>query len=124
MTLQEFTLLTGVKVSNDEFWAINEVYNNSEVTKQEFCQIWCKLNPTRVEFVKTEKAIKEKHEKLINKTREIRNKIRLQAEQQGWFCIPKLTNAEIVFLLETHNIILVTANTMNYQLEQILKIYK
>lgn len=124
MTLQEFTLLTGVKVSNDEFWAINEVYNNSEVTKQEFCQIWCKLNPTRVEFVKTEKAIKEKHEKLINKTREIRNKIRLQAEQKGWFCIPKLTNAEIVFLLETHNIILVTANTMNYQLEQILKIYK
>lgn len=124
MTQNEFTQFTGVQVSNDEFWAINEVYNNSEVTKEEFCQMWCKLNPTRVKNAKTEKAIKERNTKLIEKTCEIRNKIRLQAEQKGWNCVPRLTNAEIVFLLKTHNLILLTASSMVYELENIIKIYK
>lgn len=124
MTQREFIQFTGVQVSNNEFWAINEVYNNSEVTKEEFCQMWCKLNPTRVKNAKTEKAIKDRNLKLLDKTREIRDKIRLQAEKNGWFCIPKLTNAEIGFLLKTHNLIPVSAKSMVYDLENIIKSYK
>jgi hypothetical protein len=124
MTQKEFTQFTGVQVSNNEFWAINEVYNNSEATKEEFCQMWCKLNPTRVKNAKTEKAIKERNLKLIDKTREIRDKIRLQAEKNGWFNIPKLTNSEIVFLLKTHNLIPVSASSMVYDLDNIIKSYK
>ena len=52
MTKQEFFKITKVEVSNDEFWAINEVYNNSEVDKNEFCKLWCKMNPSRVQEAK------------------------------------------------------------------------
>lgn len=55
MTQQEFFNRTGVEVSNDEFWAINEVYNNSEVGKDEFCKLWCKMNPVRVQNAKIER---------------------------------------------------------------------
>lgn len=55
MTQQEFFNRTGVEVSNDEFWAINEVYNNSEVDKDEFCKLWCKMNPARVQNAKNER---------------------------------------------------------------------
>lgn len=39
MTQQEFTSRTLVEVSNKEFWAINEVYNNSDMDKDEFCKM-------------------------------------------------------------------------------------
>ena len=60
MTQQEFFNRTGVEVSNDEFWAINEVYNNSEVGKDEFCKLWCKMNPARVQKAKIERKWKER----------------------------------------------------------------
>lgn len=52
MTQQEFFERTKVEVSNDEFWAINEVYNYSELDKDEFCKLWCKMNKTRVKAAK------------------------------------------------------------------------
>jgi len=54
MTQQEFFNRTGVEVSNDEFFAIHEVYCNSELDKDEFCKMWCKMNKTRVQNAKIE----------------------------------------------------------------------
>ena len=66
MTQQEFFNRTGVEVSNDEFWAINEMYNNCEVDKDEFCKLWCKMNPARVNNAKIERKWKEREESYKN----------------------------------------------------------
>ena len=50
-----------VEVSNNEFWAINEVYNNSDLNKDEFCKMWCKMNKSRVELAKMELKRRQKH---------------------------------------------------------------
>lgn len=61
MTQQEFFNRTNVKVSEDEFWAINAMYNYCEVDKDEFCKMWCKMNPDRVKGTK-EQLKKEKED--------------------------------------------------------------
>lgn len=61
MTTKEFTERTMVEVSNDEFEAINVVYMNSDLDKDEFCKMWCKMNATRVWNAKRElKAQRER----------------------------------------------------------------
>lgn len=77
MTKQEFTTRTMVEVSNDEFDAINVVYMNSELDKDEFCKVWIKMNAKRVKNAKVERMIRAKDEayrsalhKFFNKTRE------------------------------------------------------
>ena len=62
MTKQEFTNRTQVEVSNEEFEAINEVYMNSDLDKDEFCKMWVKMNKTRVQNAKVERMIKAKDE--------------------------------------------------------------
>lgn len=37
-----------MKVSETEYWHINEVYNQSDLDKDEFCKLWVKMNLTRV----------------------------------------------------------------------------
>ena len=49
MLHSEFIQRTGVEVSNYEFDAINEVYMNSDLDKDEFCKMWCKMNKSRVQ---------------------------------------------------------------------------
>ena len=51
-----------VKVSDKEFEAINEVYMNSDLDKDEFCKMWVKMNKTRVQNAKVERMIKQKDE--------------------------------------------------------------
>lgn len=63
MTQKEFFNRTGVYVSDKEWWAINEVYNYSDLDKDEFCKMWCKMNKTRVERVKGEKKQQQEREK-------------------------------------------------------------
>ena len=60
MTQQEFTQRTMVEVSNQEYEAIEVVYLNSELDKDEFCKMWCKMNPNRVKNAKVEKIMREK----------------------------------------------------------------
>lgn len=62
MTQKEFKDRTGVTVGAEEFAAIEIVYMNSEVYKDEFCKLWCKMNPSRVKTAKkaTKTAKKEK----------------------------------------------------------------
>ena len=62
MTQQEFTQRVNVEVSNNEFEAINEVYMNSDLDKDEFCKMWVKMNKTRVQNAKVERMIKAKDE--------------------------------------------------------------
>ena len=49
MTQKEFTNRTNVEVSYKEFEAIHEVYVNSDMDKNEFCEMWKKMNKSRVE---------------------------------------------------------------------------
>ena len=62
MTQQEFTHRVNVEVSNKEFEAINEVYMNSDLDKDEFCKMLVKMNKTRVQNAKVERMIKAKDE--------------------------------------------------------------
>ena len=62
MTQQEFTQRVNVEISNKEFEAINEVYMNSDLDKDEFCKMWVKMNKTRVQNAKVERMIKAKDE--------------------------------------------------------------
>ena len=62
MTQQEFTQRVNVEVSNKEFKAINEVYMNSDLDKDEFCKMWVKMNKTRVQNAKVERMFKAKDE--------------------------------------------------------------
>lgn len=81
MTPREFTQYTGVQVSNDEFWAINEVYNNSEVTKEEFCKMWCKMNCNRVALAKEKAQREAKREAVMEKAICILLKIEKQMDE-------------------------------------------
>lgn len=62
MTQKEFTDRTKVAISIEEFEVINEFYMNCECDKDEFCKMWCKMNPSRVKGAKVEKMLKEKDE--------------------------------------------------------------
>lgn len=44
----EFVGRTGMNVDSAEFDAIVEVYNDSDVDKDEFCRLWVKMNLNRV----------------------------------------------------------------------------
>lgn len=57
MNKQEFENRVLVKVSEVEYEAIETVYMNSDLDKDEFCKLWCKMNARRVKMVKD--AIKE-----------------------------------------------------------------
>ena len=62
MTQQEFTNRTNVEVSYNEFNAIHEVYMSSDLDKDEFCKMWCKMNANRVKNAKVERMLKAKDE--------------------------------------------------------------
>ncbi len=62
MTQKEFTERTKVEVSNVEFEIINEFYMNCECDKDEFCKMWCKMNPNRVWVAKEEMKRKAQEE--------------------------------------------------------------
>lgn len=66
MTQQEFFNRTNVKVSEDEFWAINAMYNYCEVDKDEFCKMWCKMNPDRVKAAKKQTKVEKQEEAYKN----------------------------------------------------------
>lgn len=75
MTQIEFENRTMVEVSAKEFEAINEVYMNCDLDKDEFCKSWVKMNKSRVAKAAAErKAAEQKQadkEAAINLYREI-----------------------------------------------------
>ena len=64
MTKQEFTERTKVEVNDNEFETINEFYMYCECDKDEFCKMWCKMNPNRVKEEK--KQLKKEKEDAAN----------------------------------------------------------
>lgn len=64
MTQQEFTQRVGVSVYSTEYAAIELVYMNSDLDKDEFCKLWVKMNYKRVAKAKEERIAKEKKETL------------------------------------------------------------
>lgn len=60
MTKQEFFERTQVEVSNREFWSIVDVYNNSDLDKDAFCKMWCKMNASRVKEAKVQRMMQRK----------------------------------------------------------------
>lgn len=55
MTQQEFESRTQVKVSINEWLAIDQIYSLSDVDKDTFCKLWCKMNPVRVKAAKEQR---------------------------------------------------------------------
>ena len=62
MTKQEFKNRTHVEVSDNEFEAINIVYEESDLQKDEFCKMWCKMNASRVKAARVNRMIREREE--------------------------------------------------------------
>ena len=62
MTQQEFTQRTMVEVSVEEYSAIETVYMNSDLDKDEFCKMWRKMNKTRVQNAIVERKIQQREE--------------------------------------------------------------
>lgn len=62
MTQKEFETRTKVNVNADEFDAINTVYMASDLDKDAFCKMWCKMNRTRVNNAKVNEIVKAREE--------------------------------------------------------------
>ena len=55
MLQQEFENRVGMQVSAKEYAAIEQVYMNSDVDKDEFCKLWAKMNRQRIARFKADK---------------------------------------------------------------------
>lgn len=62
MTHAEFFNRTNVTVSSEEFDAINTVYMASDLDKDAFCKMWCKMNYKRVNDAKVQAIAKAREE--------------------------------------------------------------
>ena len=89
MTQKEFQDRVKMQVSAGEYTAIEVVYMNSDLEKDEFCKMWAKMNAKRIAaYRKAEKEKQEKHERisLLASTREL---LRELAYRNGWDASPK-----------------------------------
>lgn len=68
MTRQEFYQHTGVMPEYSEYWAINEVYNRSDLDKASFCKAWCRMNRERVKEAKAKAKADKERMKEVTKT--------------------------------------------------------
>ena len=64
MLQNEFLERTGVQVSANEFAAIHETYLQNDLTKDEFCALWRKMNANRVKAAKESAKAQKEREKL------------------------------------------------------------
>ncbi len=55
MTQQEFESRVGIEVTGKEYAAIEQVYMNSDVEKDEFCKLWVRMNKQRVARIEAER---------------------------------------------------------------------
>lgn len=56
MTRNEFIIRTGFGISEKEYEAVEVVYMASDLDKDEFCKMWCKMNASRVKAAHKEHA--------------------------------------------------------------------
>lgn len=85
MTQSEFQERTGVQVSWDEYWTINEVYNHFAGDKDEFCAWWCKCNKQRVAEAKAKKKAQEAEMKRKEKAFDILCKLERKVNLRNYW---------------------------------------
>ena len=66
MTIQEFQSRTQVPVDVSEFESITTVYMQSDVDKDTFCKMWCKMNATRVMAAKEQAKKQQTIDKVLS----------------------------------------------------------
>lgn len=66
MTIQEFQSRTQVSVDVSEFESITTVYMESDVDKDTFCKMWCKMNATRVMAAKEQAKKQQTIDKVLS----------------------------------------------------------
>ena len=74
MLQAEFERRVKMSVTPEEYWHINEVYNNSDLDKDAFCKLWVKMNKSRVEKAVEEAKREAKDRKLREGLYDIINK--------------------------------------------------
>lgn len=106
MTYTEFVNRTKVDVKGYEFDAIHTVYMASDLDKDEFCKMWCKMNASRVERAKEQAKKEAKNQKIRAKADRILFKIEKQMDEYNqdgkiWKSAV-LTGKEKMFLLNSN----------------------
>ena len=105
MLQREFEERTGVSVTTDEYLAIETVYMASDLDKDEFCKMWCKMNSSRIKAAKKVLAEKKAKEKDYKKFSNILSKLQVKLQELHYdFCAEPLTvnflrESEVQFLL-------------------------
>ena len=111
MTQKEFQDRVKMQVSAQEYAAIEVVYMNSDLEKDEFCKIWAKMNAKRIAaYRKAEKEKQEKHEhiSLLASTREL---LRELAYRNGWDASPKqVLSSKVIKALDKADIYITEYN--------------
>lgn len=99
MNQKEFEDRTQVKVSFQEYQAIEIVYMECDLDKDEFCKMWCQMNASRVKKAQDEAKAKEEEECLRRTLIEMMDRMHAKMrELRGDFTIAPLT---VNFLSET-----------------------
>ena len=97
MTQVEFEKRVEMTISSYEFDAINVVYMNSDLDKDEFCKMWVKMNKSRISAYK--ESLKE--QELICKVLDIKAKsLGFQGEDWNKLGVEILSKKEIETLKE------------------------
>lgn len=71
MMYNEFVERTGVQISMEEYWDVNEMYNDCTMSKDEFCEWWCKNNSERVAEAEAKRKAIEERKKMQAKALDI-----------------------------------------------------
>ena len=102
MTQQEFQDRVKMKVSAKEYAAIEVIYMNCDLEKDEFCKAWVKMNVKRIA------ADKHEHISLLASTREV---LRELAYRKGWGASPKqVLTSKVVKALDKADIYITEYN--------------
>lgn len=111
MTQKEFQDRVKMQVSAQEYAAIEVVYMNSDLEKDDFCKIWKKMNAKRIAaYRKAEKEKQEKYEhiSLLASTREL---LRELAYRKGWDASPKqVLSSKVIKALDKADIYITEYN--------------
>lgn len=111
MTQKEFQDRVKMQVPAEEYAAIEVVYMNSDLEKDEFCKMWAKMNAKRIAaYRKAEKEKQEKHERisLLASTREL---LRELAYRNGWDASPKqVLSSKVIKALDKADIYITEYN--------------
>lgn len=74
MLQQEFETRVKMRVTPQEYAAIETVYANSEVNKDDFCRMWAKMNQSRIKAYRTQEQERERRELIRERVWKVYNK--------------------------------------------------